>query len=337
MIFNSLYKQAIIVFVVLASLIAGYYSWPVPDKPLVSATPNAAEFKVAMLLPGMVDDGGWNQAGYQGLKHIEKELGAQVAYTENSQETPVKTRQILRQYAEAGFDFIILHGGYDTAPLLEVAEAFPRTKFALMGGFEGNNKNFGALSFRAGEISYLAGVAAALKSKSEKIAYIGGMPIPNLKESSVLFERGARSINPEVEVSIRWLGSWNDKKKAENMAGELIEAGADILLGNADLASLGVIDAAKKAGVYAIGVARDQHERAPGTVLTSMEFYIGKLLVKGALLVQQGRWEGTQYKFGLREQVHRLSPFYGLLTPDEEKIVTTVQNDILTGKIDVLP
>jgi basic membrane protein A len=61
------------------------------------------------------------------------------------------------------------------------------------------------------------------------------------------------------------------------------------------------------------------------------------LLLEGATLVQQGRWEGKQYKFGLQEGAQELAPFYGLLTPEEEAKVNAIKQDILTSKIDVAP
>jgi basic membrane protein A and related proteins len=56
-----------------------------------------------------------------------------------------------------------------------------------------------------------------------------------------------------------------------------------------------------------------------------------------ATLVQQGRWEGKQYKLGLQDGVQDLAPFYGMLTPDQEQMVQAIRNDIMMGKIDVRP
>ena len=61
------------------------------------------------------------------------------------------------------------------------------------------------------------------------------------------------------------------------------------------------------------------------------------MLLAGATLAKQGRWEGKQYKFGLAEGVQNLAPFYGLVTAEQESKINQVKNDILTGKIDTTP
>ncbi len=81
-----------------------------------------------------------------------------------------------------------------------MAEEFPRTNFTIVGSYAGNNNNFGALSFRDGELGYLTGVIAALKTKTNEVAYIGGEPYRHVQERAILFERGASK--PEIEVSV---------------------------------------------------------------------------------------------------------------------------------------
>ncbi len=290
-------------------------------------------FKVAIVLPTATNDGAWSQAGYEGLKLIEKELGAQTAYTDNVADADGE--KILRQYAQEGYDFVIGHGGQYIPALEVVAEEFPRTKFAVTAIHAGNNKNLGALSLRDGEIGYLTGVVAGLKTKTNKVAFIAGVPYPAIQEQATLFERGAKAINPKVEVTTAWVDSWTDEAKTRQIAETQVKAGADVLLGDVDALGLLVIEVAKKAGIYAIGWSLDQHDVAPDTVLTSGIQRIPVAMLEGATLVQQGRWEGKQYKFGLQEDAQDLAPFYGLLNAEEEAKVNAVRADILAGKIDV--
>ncbi|NJN93162.1 MAG: BMP family ABC transporter substrate-binding protein [Anaerolineales bacterium] len=302
------------------------------DEPARAAS---GALKVAMLLPSPANDKGWSQAGFEGLKLIEKELGAQVAYTENVVEADAE--KVLRQYADEGYDFIIGQGGEYITGAEVVAEVYPRTKFAVVAGYAGNNKNFGALSFRDGEVGYLTGAVAALKTKSNKVAYIGGEAYPHMLEQATLFERGAKATNPAVEVSVVWIESWSDQDKAKSAAKKQIEAGVDVFVVDADTAGLAALEEAKKAGTYAIGWSLDQHELAPEVILTSAIQRVPILLLEGATLVQQGRWEGKQYKFGLQEGAQDLAPFYGLLTGEEEAKISAVRAEILAGKIDTTP
>ncbi|MFL5804257.1 MAG: BMP family protein [Roseiflexaceae bacterium] len=291
--------------------------------------------KVALLLAGPHDDHSWNQSGYEGLTLVEQELGASVAYTEKIPDAD--QAKIFRFYAQQGYDFVIGLGGGFAASAESVAKEFPRTKFAIVGAYAGNNQNLGSLSFADSEMGYLAGVVAALKSKTHKIAYIGGIDYPELKANAALIERGAKAINPATVVSINWVGDWQDSAKAIALAQAQINAGADVLLVQVDAAGLPVLTLAEQASVYAIGTAQDQHTVAPKAVLTSIMQNVPALFLHDATLVQQGRWEGKQYKLGLQDGVQDLAPFYGLLTPDQEQTVKAIRNDIMLGKINLLP
>ncbi|WP_242017594.1 MULTISPECIES: BMP family protein [Cyanophyceae] len=296
-------------------------------------------FKVAAIFPGAVDDKAWNQSGYEGLKLIEKELGAEVAYADSV--PGADAEKLFRQYAKKGFDFIIGHGGEYIATAKAVSAKFPRNKFAVMSSDAGNNKNFGALAFRAGELGYLTGVVAALKTKTNKVAYIGGQKYASLEEEATLFERGVKQINPSAEVFIDWVGSWTDADKASRISQKLVAAGVDIITVNADTAYKGVIKVvAENKGVYAIrwnhaipGLP-EQQKPPPKIILTNAMQQVPMVMLEGATLVEQGRWEGKQYKFGLQEEIQDLTPFYGSLTPEQEEFINSLKEDIITGKID---
>lgn len=306
----------------------------------VAQAPGA--FKVAILLPGQINDNAWNQAGYQGLMLIQKQLGAQVTY--RASVPPADWEKLFRQYAKQGVDFLIVHSEDYLAAAELVAKEFPRVKFAVTGSYAGNNHNFGALAFRSGEIGYLAGVVAALKTKTNKVAYIGGQPYPITKEEAALLKRGAKDTKPSVVASINWVNSWSDADKARKIALAQIAAGADVLVTDAGVANPGVLKAAQESpGVYAIGWMHSSDgvgqtkQVTPKFLLTSVVQQVPSLLLEGATLVQQGRWEGKQYKFGLLEGVQDLAPFNGSLNPQEEAHVKSVKQNIIIGEIDVSP
>ncbi|HEY9653841.1 MAG TPA: BMP family protein [Coleofasciculaceae cyanobacterium] len=297
-------------------------------------------FKVAILLPGRVNDNSWSQAGYEGLKLIEKQLGAQVAY--RASVPPAEGERLFRYYAQQGFDFLISHGAEYIKAAEVIAQEFPRVKFAIVSSYAGNNQNIGALAFRSGEVGYLTGAIAALKTKSKNVAYIGGQQYPITQEEAILFQRGAKSVNPSVATSVDWVNSWSDVNKARAIARERIAAGADVLVVDADEANVGVFQAAQEhPGTQVIGWAHSldgshKTQQFPSEILiTRVVQRVPILLLEGATLAQQGRWEGKQYKFGLLEEVQDLAPFKGSLSAEEEAFVSSVKQGIITGKIDV--
>ncbi|HEY9615452.1 MAG TPA: BMP family protein [Microcoleaceae cyanobacterium] len=296
----------------------------------------ATDFKVAAILPGEINDHSWGQSTYQGLQLIEKQLIAETAYTSGvNHQSSRQLENTFRQYAEQGFDFVLGQSS-DYIPALEpIAQQFPRTKFAVLDSYPGNNFNLGSLSFRNGELGYLCGAIAALKSTTHKIAFIGGTESAAAKEVAILFERGARAIQPDIQVNVRWLGSTPDAAIAQKVAQTQILAGSDVLLVRAEQAGVTIHQLAQDHQIHTIGWVEDCYNLAPGTVLTSGMQRVPELLLQGATLVRQGRWEGKQYKFGLREGVQDLAEFRGTLTSDETATINQIKADILTGKIDI--
>lgn len=290
--------------------------------------------RVAMITTGARDDGSWSQAGYEGLQRIQQEFNAQVDLTDlvpdEAGEAP------LRQYAEDGYDFIIAHSGGYIDAAEKVAADFPRTKFALVTTYAGNNKNLGAVAFRSGEVGYLSGVLAAMKSQTNKVAYIVGYDYPVYKEEATLFRQGAIATKPGIEVTTEFLQTWTDGEKGKEVALSLVAAGYDSFAINADEAGIEALKAiAEHEGIHIIGWTTDQYELAPNHVVTSVLQDIPELIVNAADLMQQGRWEGKLYKFGLKEGIYDFAPFRGSLTPTEATEFDAIKNQVMTGEIDV--
>ncbi|MGI0484810.1 BMP family protein [Pantanalinema rosaneae CENA516] len=306
-------------------------SSPSPPANSDTATSN---LKVAMITTGHKDDGSWSQAGYEGLKLIEKEFNAKIDFSgpvpDGAGEAP------LRQYAKAGYDLIIAQSGGYIESAEKVSSEFPRTKFALVTTYAGNNHNLGAVAFRSGEAGYLSGVLAAMKTKTNKVAYIVGFDYPVYKEEAALFRKGAKAINPNIEVATEFLQSWTDGKKGGEITLALADQGYDSFAINADEAGIVALKAiTQRSGIHVIGWTTDQYELAPNHVITSVLQDIPKLILSAADLMQQGQWEGKLYKFGFKEGIYNLAPFRGSLTAAEEAEFTTIKNKVITGEIDI--
>lgn len=297
---------------------------------------NTSNFKVALVTTGLQNDNSWSQACFEGLNLIKNKFNAQVDFIGNIDAE--QSEAAIHKYAEAGYDLVIAASGAYPPAAEKVAQEFPRTKFALVTTYPGNNKNLGAVAFRSGEVGYLTGALAAMKTKANKVGYIVGAPYPVYVEEEALFRRGVEATNPSVQASTAFLDTWTDTAKATKVAMDMIDSGIDILAINADEAGLAALQAVtQKPGVSVIGWAKDQHELAPGKVLTSVLQDIPNLVLNAAVLTQQGRWEGKLYKFGLKEKIYDFAPFRGTLTTQEENAFKAVREAVTTGKIDVSP
>lgn len=301
-----------------------------------TATTTESDFKVAMLLSGSREDGSWSQGGYEGLRKIEAEYQAQVDYQEYVDEA--NSIEVFREYAEAGYDLIIGHSGGYIESLETVAAEFPRIKFAVVTTYGGNNQNLGAVAFRSSEVGYLSGVLAGLKTESNKVGYIVGYDYPVYQEEEALFRRGVVDTNPEVEPMTAFLQTWTDGNIAIKTVNEMLAAGVDVFVINADEAGVVAIEElTKHPEVLIIGWTKDQHELAPNQMITSVTQDIPGLILNIATLMQQGRWEGKLYKFGLKENIYDFAPFRGALTPEEETQFNQIKQEVMAGQIDTTP
>lgn len=298
-----------------------------------------AGFKVALVVPRSREEDTWSQSGYQGLTLIEKELGVQVAYTEEADKlSPEQLERVFRQYANEDFNFIVAQGGQFQEPLEKVAAEFPRAQFALIGGHPGNQKNLGALGFRMTDVGYLFGAIAGLKTKTNKVAMLGGLPLPDYVDMSESFERGAKAVNREVRVAIEWVNSFEDRDKAKQVAQKTIATGADVILIYCGQANPAAIEIAAAKGVYILPI--DEVERTkmpPETVLTTGLLKIPILLLEGTRLAQKGQWEGKQYRFGFENGAIELAPFRESLTSEQKAKIEALKEEIISGKVDVAP
>ncbi len=112
--------------------------------------------KVAMLLPGSINDQSWNAAGYAGLQKL-KDQGMEVAYSENVQ--AADHIEAMKDYARRGFSPVIGHSGRFLSAAQRVGPEFEKTYF-LVGSGSGGAKNVISVDLANEQFGYLVGVLA---------------------------------------------------------------------------------------------------------------------------------------------------------------------------------
>ena len=252
----------------------------------------AKKFKVALLTPGSISDAGWNALAYDGLKQIEKELGAEVSHVESK--TPSQWEEHFRFYASKDYDLIFGHGFEYQEPAKAVAPDFPDTVFIMTSG---NTvlENVSPIVFELEEATYLLGIISGMMTNTGKIGLVGGMNIPPINSTFLAFEKGVKSVNPEIKVSRSYVGDWENIGKAKELTLSQIAEGVDFIFHNADAAGRGTfhaVEESRKAGkdIYAFGSNRDQNNIAPDVILASAVIDT-KAFVYVANLVKAGKFE----------------------------------------------
>lgn len=300
-----------------------------------SSSNSDGKIKIALLLPGAINDGGWNASAYEGLQKLKNE-GYEVAYTES---IPVPSiEETFRNYAEKGYNLIIGHGFEFGEPALRVAPQFPDTKFFISGKVPPNatiEPNVGFIDQKEYEGAYLAGALAGLMTKTNKIGYVGGLEIPPQLANLAAFTKGAQAVNPKAQVLGVIAGTFEDPAKGKEAALAQIDNGADIICQTADSTGMGAIEAAKAKGIYVIGYGGDQYEIAPDLMLTSIVVKIPDAIEMQVKRINEGTFGGL-WKAGIAEGIVDIAPYHELekVIPDEVKQkIEQLRQDIINGKL----
>ncbi|GAP22470.1 nucleoside-binding protein [Leptolinea tardivitalis] len=323
---------------------------PEPAKPTEPAAAAPAEkpaaeaktIKIAVIMPSATTDLAFSQSMYSALKAIQTEMGGEKAmelkYTENMFNVPDAAAAI-RDYASQGFDIVIAHGSQYGASVQEIAPDFPDTTFAW--GTDVNTfglKNVYAYTAAAEEGGYINGVMAAMLTKSKKIGVTGPIEVGDAKTYIDGFSQGVASVDPKIEISKTWTGSFSDVALMTEAAKTHIAAGADALTGSSQ-SVVGSIGAAKeKGGVLWFGTQADQASLAPELVVASQVYDWTGMLKEIIAKRAEGKLGGDKYVLQLKNDGLKIAfnPDYKL--PDDVKAAAQKAIDgIKDGSIKVEP
>ena len=251
------------------------------------------KFNIAMVLIGPHDDGGWNQAHYDGLLYVEQNVtDTHVAYIELVPEG-ADSEQVFRSLARKGFKLIFGTSFGYMDPMGTVAEEFPDTMFVHISGYKSNEKNFGNLFGAMEDMKYLAGMVGGSRAKLDgnpKLGYMATFPIPEELRLGNAFALGMRKTCPECSLDVRWINTWHDPVVEKDAAASLFDAGAQVVFTGADTpASADVAQEKGKWGITYDYVGSCKVERC----LTTMYWNWGPIYAK----IAQGVINGT-YKPG---------------------------------------
>ena len=212
-------------------------------------------------------DRSFNDSAYTGAAAAVDALGGELQEFSPNDDASNRAEG-LAGLAEQGFNPVIAVGfNYDDV-IAEVAPQFPDTTFAQVDGSNADGAkgdNVTGLVFAEEEGSFLAGVAAALKSESGHIGFVGGVQSPLIEKFEAGYLAGAQAVNPQIVVDRQYISpagdfsGFSDPARGQILAQGMYDAGADIVYHAAGGSGRGVFQAAADSGNRAIGVDSDQY------------------------------------------------------------------------------
>jgi len=270
----------------------------------LSAVAMAEDLKPAIVYDlGTKFDKSFNEGVSNGAKRFSEETKVEVREFEPANDSQIE--QAIRKMASRGSDPIISVGFSQANALTTVAKEFPKVSFTIIDSVV-DQPNVRSVTFKEEQGSFLVGALAAMASKTGKVGFVGGQDIALIRKFACGYEQGAKYIKKDVEVFQNMTGStgaaWNNPSKGGELAKSQFDRGADVIFAAAGGTGIGVYQAAKDNGKFAIGVDSNQNHLQPGTMLTSMIKRVDNAAYDTFKAKMDGSWKAGVVSLGLAEK-----------------------------------
>jgi basic membrane protein A len=295
----------------------------------------AGPLKVGILIPGSKSDKGWMESGYDGLVAAEKKYGDKIKVQMIENINYADMDQALTNLA-SGNELVIGVGGQTQAAVYKIAKRFPKVKFSIVGGNEGESlPNVAGYDVKQAEIAFAAGAAAAMLSKNGAVSYVGGLEIPSIVNAGKEFGNGAKYVNANNKYFENYTGDFDDVAKSKEATLAAIAQGADVHYHILNLGLRGMEQAAKEKGTHIIGSYTDRCGSDPLYVaysITGVGFQVQYAIDQAV----SGEWKPGYKEFGLKMGPRASDMVICGGTPEQKAKLEEIKKDILSGKIKVL-
>jgi basic membrane protein A and related proteins len=306
-----------------------------------TTTSTQSALKVGLITDiGQLNDRGFNQLAYEGLKRAQKELGVKGRVLESKSASDYVPN--MATLARQGYDMIIGVGFAQGDAIATAARQFPKTKFVIIDvdqkSLKGKPTNVDGMLFREEQVGYLAGYLAGLEAKRAKgntIGSVGGFKEPPVDRFIAGYQAGAKAAMPGVKTLNGYSSDWDDQAKCKELALNQIQAGAKVVFQVAGGCGLGALDAARERKVWGIGVDADQSFLGPH-VLTSAQKRVDEGVFRTIKSVQDGTWHGGRnLVFGLAQDGVALGTISKKVPQSDLDQLDQVKQKIAAGEIQV--
>lgn len=287
--------------------------------------------KVAIAYVSPMAEIGWTKQHSLGIDAIKAEFGDRVEITAiDNIFNPQDAERVFREFAASGNQLIFGTSFSHGTPMQKVAPRFPDVAFEHCSGIV-HLPNLGTFEAKYYEGTFVAGAAGGHMSKTGKIGFIGGFPIPDIVGPANALLLGAQSVNPAATCNTIFLNSWFDPGKEKEAANTLISQGCDVLCSMTDTPT-GVQVAGEK-GAWSIGYASDMSQFGSGKQLTAFTLDWTGIYVGAAKDVAAGSWESKVRWQGLGEGVVVMAPYNPEIPADTMAALKQLETNIASGKV----
>lgn len=216
--------------------------------------------RVALILSGPANDGGWGQSHYDSLKKACAERADWRMLDPRENASPTEAADEAQSYVDQGIDLIITSGTQFAGQLRDVvssaAKKRPDVKFLMTNvAPETDLADYDSLDNLEvvlpdyEQLGQLAGIVAGLMTSTGKIGFVAGMELTSSKEKYEAYVSAAKKVNPSVTGVADYSAGYTEASEGRKVAKTLIDRdGVDVIWGDASAAESGVRQALEEAG-----------------------------------------------------------------------------------------
>lgn len=298
-------------------------------------TAGGERVKIGIMLSDVgLGDQSFSDSAFQGLMKARDALDIQFDYREISETGDYEKGLV--ELVKQGNDLVVGLGFMVQESLEKVAKQYPDQPFVLIDSVS-ESPNVVSLTFKEEEGSFLIGALAGLKTKSNKLGFIGGMDAPVIHKFGAGFKQGVKAVNPQAQIVEEIAGDFGNVEKGTAIARAMIQNGIDTIYPAAGLTGVGALKEAEAKGKLAFGVDSDQFFVAEKAVVSSMMKHIeNAIYLISETMVKEGKLSAKHIELGLKENGVGLAEVRVVsLTDKEKEQLESLKNDIISGKIKV--
>lgn len=331
--------------------VSGCASTPKNEATNPEGTASGDAKKAILIVNGALGDLGFFDSANRGMKRLQEELGFEIQVIETGDDES-KWEPALADAAEEDADYIIAVSPSMVEPVQRIAPMYPEKKFLLIDNVvdftAADLSNVYCASFKQNEGSFLAGVAASIAAKENKLlGFVGGMDIPPINDFLVGYIEGALAVDPNTKVIATYPGDYYDPAKGKEHGIVLINEGVEVIFTAAGPTGLGSIEAAVDAGKIVIGVDSDQSAgyaangdlESANAIITSMLKNVGDTIFRAIQLDLEGKLPlGESEVLGIAENGVGLAEndvFKAYFTAEEQVLIEEIKAKVVSGEIKV--
>lgn len=314
-------------------------SQPAADDANADSGLTLDNIKIGFIYIGDASDKGYSYTHIAGTQKMQETLGlkdSQIVSKYNISEDAA-CEVAINELIEAGCNVIFGTSFGFESYMIAAAQEHPEIEFFHASGYQAAGSGLPNMHNYFGDIfeaRYLTGIAAGLKTQTNKLGYVTAMPFAECISGFTAFYLGAKSVNPDVTLEVMYVNNWNDPTKEAQVAQALIDMGCDVLCQHAD--STATQTTAEANGVWSVGYNADMTEAAPKACLASSVWDWSQFLIQAVEGVVNGDELPTDFTAGIAEGFVDISPLNESIIADgTAEAISAAREKLISGELQV--